>query len=58
MPFVEPPPTNPLDFDPLDLLESGRGLAMIEAAVDEVHYARDGDTNRWTLVKRLPVGHG
>lgn len=29
--------------------ESGRGLAMTLAAVDEVAYAREGDRNHWSL---------
>ncbi|MCH1867379.1 ATP-binding protein [Nocardioides sp. CFH 31398] len=28
---------------------SGRGLAMAVAVTDELHYRRDGDTNRWRL---------
>lgn len=33
--------------------ESGRGLALISACVDELHYERKGDVNIWRLVKRL-----
>lgn len=29
--------------------ESGRGLALVGMVVDELHYERDGDRNRWTL---------
>ena len=28
---------------------SGRGLALVGMVVDELHYERDGDRNRWTL---------
>lgn len=31
--------------------ERGRGLALINALVDEVGYERAGDTNRWRLVR-------
>lgn len=34
-----------------DLAESGRGLALARAALDELHYVRDGG-NRWELVIR------
>ncbi len=37
---------------PDDMAEHGRGLAIARAAVDEVAYERDGDSNRWRLVKR------
>lgn len=33
--------------------ESGRGLAMARSLLDELGYERDGDVNRWRLVKRL-----
>ncbi|HEY3085785.1 MAG TPA: ATP-binding protein [Candidatus Dormibacteraeota bacterium] len=33
--------------------EAGRGLAMARALLDELGYERDGDVNRWRLVKRL-----
>jgi serine/threonine-protein kinase RsbW len=33
--------------------ETGRGLAMARALLDELGYERDGDVNRWRLVKRL-----
>lgn len=32
--------------------ESGRGLALAVAAVDELRYERDGGRNRWTMVCR------
>ena len=33
--------------------EDGRGLAMARALLDELGYQRDGDVNRWRLVKRI-----
>jgi serine/threonine-protein kinase RsbW len=33
--------------------EDGRGLAMARSLLDELGYERDGDINRWRLVKRL-----
>jgi len=33
--------------------EDGRGLAMAHSLLDELGYERDGDLNRWRLVKRL-----
>jgi serine/threonine-protein kinase RsbW len=33
--------------------ESGRGLPMARWLLDELLYKRDGETNRWKLVKRL-----
>jgi serine/threonine-protein kinase RsbW len=33
--------------------ESGRGLAMARSLLDELGYERDGELNRWRLVKRL-----
>lgn len=33
--------------------ESGRGLAMARSILDELGYERDGEVNRWRLVKRL-----
>jgi serine/threonine-protein kinase RsbW len=33
--------------------EAGRGLAMARSLLDELGYERDGDLNRWRLVKRL-----
>ncbi|WP_370249322.1 ATP-binding protein [Nocardioides sp.] len=35
---------------PEDDAESGRGLAMALAALDELRYERDGERNRWSLV--------
>jgi anti-sigma regulatory factor (Ser/Thr protein kinase) len=37
---------------PDDSAESGRGLAMARAAVDELRYRRDGSTNHWRIVRR------
>jgi serine/threonine-protein kinase RsbW len=33
--------------------EAGRGLAMARSLLDELGYERDGEMNRWRLVKRL-----
>jgi len=33
--------------------ERGRGLAIARSLLDELGYERDGDMNRWRLVKRL-----
>jgi serine/threonine-protein kinase RsbW len=37
---------------PDDLAESGRGLALALAAVDELEYQRDGIINRWRVIRR------
>lgn len=34
-------------------MEGGRGLALAGSLLDELGYERDGDRNRWRLVKRL-----
>ena len=33
--------------------EAGRGLAMARVLLDELGYEREGERNRWRLVKRL-----
>ena len=33
--------------------EDGRGLALARTLLDELGYERDGEVNRWRLVKRL-----
>ena len=33
--------------------EAGRGLALSRSVLDELGYERDGELNRWRLVKRL-----
>ena len=33
--------------------EDGRGLALARSLLDELGYQRDGQLNRWRLVKRL-----
>jgi len=33
--------------------EAGRGLAMARSLLDELGYEREGDLNRWRLVKKL-----
>jgi serine/threonine-protein kinase RsbW len=40
---------------PSEMSESGRGLAMTLAAVDELVYRRDSNTNHWRLVRRRRV---
>lgn len=35
------------------LCESGRGIALIQALVDELDYVRDGDVNHWHIVRTL-----
>jgi serine/threonine-protein kinase RsbW len=43
------------EFDLMELTESGRGLAVAQACLDELGYRRTGEgTNEWRLVKRLP----
>lgn len=37
---------------PDDLTESGRGIAIAQAALDELTYRREGGRNRWTLGRR------
>jgi len=37
---------------PEDLAESGRGLALALAGVDELEYRRDGTINRWRVTRR------
>lgn len=49
----------PADLDPAEAVmpdawaESGRGLALARQVLDELRYAREGASNRWTLVHRL-----
>ncbi|TFD61516.1 ATP-binding protein [Cryobacterium suzukii] len=38
---------------PDGLSESGRGIALIQALVDELEYSRDGDLNHWHIVRAL-----
>jgi serine/threonine-protein kinase RsbW len=35
------------------LSESGRGIAMIQALVDDLVYSREGTTNRWHISRRF-----
>ena len=37
---------------PEEFSERGRGLAIVHRVVDRVCYSRDGDGNRWTLMRR------
>jgi anti-sigma regulatory factor (Ser/Thr protein kinase) len=42
---------------PEESAESGRGILLIQALVSELCYTRDGDYNRWTIIKKiLPTG--
>jgi serine/threonine-protein kinase RsbW len=47
---IEVPPVPPAPGDPL--AESGRGVALAAAAVDELSYARADGRNRWHVVLR------
>lgn len=38
---------------PNDLSESGRGLVMIQALVDELTYEREGEHNVWRITRKL-----
>jgi len=38
---------------PDELAESGRGIAMIQALVDDLTYSREGTTNRWSISRRF-----
>jgi serine/threonine-protein kinase RsbW len=33
--------------------ETGRGLAMARSLLDELDYEREGQVNKWRLMKRL-----
>jgi len=37
---------------PAELAESGRGMALIQALVDDLHYERVGDRNLWSIEKK------
>jgi anti-sigma regulatory factor (Ser/Thr protein kinase) len=37
---------------PDEFAESGRGILLIQALVDELSYTREGDLNRWHMVKK------
>jgi serine/threonine-protein kinase RsbW len=41
---------------PRAMSESGRGLALTLAAVDELVYRRDGGTNHWRIVRLRRAG--
>jgi serine/threonine-protein kinase RsbW len=54
--FVDrgPPAHNSLSRGMPDAFsESGRGLPMARSLLDELGYERDGEVNKWRLVKRL-----
>ncbi|MDQ1582775.1 MAG: serine/threonine-protein kinase RsbW [Microbacteriaceae bacterium] len=38
---------------PEEFAESGRGIPLIQALVDELSYEREGGLNRWRIAKRL-----
>ena len=38
---------------PDEMEENGRGLLLIKALVDELHYERQGERNRWRISKKL-----
>jgi serine/threonine-protein kinase RsbW len=38
---------------PTDLSESGRGIALIQALVDELNYERDANHNHWQIIRKL-----
>jgi serine/threonine-protein kinase RsbW len=57
--FRDPGRRVEVDFDgaqmPDELAESGRGLAMVLAVVDELTYRHDGTENHWLIVRRRSV---
>ena len=56
--FRDPGRRVEVDFDnaamPDSMAESGRGLAMVLAVVDELTYRHDGVENHWLVVRRRP----
>ena len=38
---------------PDGMAESGRGIALIQALVDELTYSRDDDVNHWEITRKL-----
>ena len=54
--FRDPGRRVDLDFDaatmPDELAESGRGLALVLAVVDQLTYRNDGSDNHWLIVRR------
>ena len=54
--FCNPGHRVEVDFDnaamPDEMAESGRGLAMVLAVVDELTYRHDGAGNHWTILRR------
>jgi serine/threonine-protein kinase RsbW len=57
--FRDPGRRVEVDFDnaamPDSMAESGRGLAMVLAVVDELTYRHDGVENHWLVVRRRAV---
>ncbi len=43
---------------PDELSESGRGIALIQALVDELHYERVDERNVWTITRARESGEG
>lgn len=58
--FQDPGRRVDVDFDttamPDELAESGRGLALVLAVVDELSYRHDGSDNHWLVVRRRRAG--
>lgn len=58
--FQDPGRRVDVDFDatamPDELAESGRGLALVLAVVDELSYRHDGSDNHWLVVRRRRPG--
>ena len=58
--FRDPGRRVEVDFDqaamPDEMSESGRGLAMVLAVVDELTYRHDGSDNHWLIVRRRAAG--
>lgn len=38
---------------PDEMEEAGRGLSLMHALLDELEYSRDGELNRWRIVRNL-----
>ncbi|WP_171058101.1 ATP-binding protein [Modestobacter altitudinis] len=57
--FRDPGRRVEVDFDaatmPDVMAESGRGLALVLAVVDELTYRHDGSDNHWLVVRRRAV---
>ena len=40
---------------PDELAESGRGIPLIQALVDELSYSREGNLNRWRITRKIEL---